>query len=396
MRIIEMNRAHRAIVLALSLLAIACDDGMAGDGGLRDGGTASDAGPRGDGGPRTDAGPRRDGSVGTDAGVDGGGPPLADVHFLGRFEIAAMDDARFAWPGSSVRARFDGTAISVTLEDGGNGMLDVEIDGTVVDVLTPSGGSGTYELASGLAAGQHDVAITRRTESFFGATRFRGFSGATLVPSPAPARFIEMVGDSITCGYGVLGPNESCGFSADTEAETHAWGAIAAADLDAAHVAIAYSGKGVVRNYGGDTSDRLPQIYDRVFADDGGTTYGFDQYTPDVVVINLGTNDYSVGDPGMAFEDQLATFVGVIRGHYPDAWIILATSPMLGGADHAAHLAHLQSVDTALGDARVDVLDLAPQDGGANGLGCDYHPSEATQAIMATALAARIRMLTGW
>ena len=213
-------------------------------------------------------------------------------------------------PGAAVHgvARFEGTELSVSLDGTGSDHLDVEIDGAVVDVLTPSAGSGTYVLASGLTAGQHDVAITRRTESFFGITRFRGFSGGTLVPTPAPARFIEFVGDSMTCGYGVLGPGAECPFSADTEAETHAFGALTASALDAAHVAIAYSGKGVVRNYGGDTDGLLPELYLRTFADDASSAYGFDQYVPDVVVINLGTNDYSVGDPGVAFEEQLAAW----------------------------------------------------------------------------------------
>ncbi|MCA9553759.1 MAG: hypothetical protein KC933_27205, partial [Myxococcales bacterium] len=98
---------------------------------------------------------------------------------------------------------------------------------------------------------------------------------------------------------------------------------------------------------------------------------------------------------GVAFEEQLAAFVGVIRGHYASAWIILASSPMLTDADHAGHLAHLQAVAGALGDARVRVLDLASQDG-ANGYGCDYHPSATTHAIMADALEAQIRALTGW
>lgn len=375
--------------LAVSVGSGCGDDGGATDagGGGRDGAMSRDgAMPPSDGGARVDGG---------GADVDGGTVALAEVHFLGRFERVAADDVRFAWPGSAIRARFDGTEIAVTLEDTGQNFFDVAIDGAVVDVLQPMSGSDTYTLASGLAAGEHELVLTRRTESFFGVTRFVGLSGATLVPSPAPTRFIEMIGDSITCGYGVLGAGPGCAFSADTEAETHAWGALAAADLEAAHVAIAYSGKGVIRNYGGDTTDPLPAIYDRMYADDPSTPYGFGDYSPDVVVVNLGTNDYSVGDPGTAFEDALSSFVGTIRGRHPDAWILLATSPMLGGGDHAAHRAHLDAVATGLADDRVALVDVAEQRA-ADGYGCDYHPSEPTQRLMADALVARIRELAGW
>ena len=59
-------------------------------------------------------------------------------------------------------------------------------------------------------------------------------------------------------------------------------------------------------------------------------------------------------------------------------------------------------------DARVTMLQLAgaPADGGAavgfvaqaasDGYGCDDHPSTKTDALMATALEAEIRRLTGW
>ena len=202
-----------------------------------------------------------------------------------------------------------------------------------------------------------------------------------------------MIGDSITCGYGVLGAGPGCGFTADTEAETHAWGALAAAQLGAWNTAIAYSGKGVIRNYGGDTIDLMPALFLRQDANDPASTWNW-SYQPQVVVVNLGTNDYSVGDPGQAFEDAYIAFVATIRGKYPDAWIVVSSSPMLDGADHSSLVGHLQAVVAASG-ARVRFLDLLPQDP-ADGYGCDWHPSEATQRKMAAALVAEIREVTGW
>lgn len=53
---------------------------------------------------------------------------------------------------------------------------------------------------------------------------------------------------------------------------------------------------GVVRNYGEKTPTSpipFPMIYKRTVANDANSTWNTAQWTPDVVVINLGTNDFS-------------------------------------------------------------------------------------------------------
>ena len=326
-----------------------------------------------------DAAPSPDGEVG----------PTADVHRIGRF-----DGDRFAWPGTTIRTRFAGTAISVELDDGGQNQFDVWIDGEPQQVLRPGAGVGTYLLADGLAPGEHDLAIARRTESFFGITELRGFPGATLVPTEGRVRHIELIGDSITCGYGVLGGEATCPFGADTEAETHAWGALAAEALGADHTAIAYSGKGMVRNYGGDTADPMPAIYGRTFADDPSSGWDY-SIVPDVVVIALGTNDFSVGDPGEAFLDAYTAFLGELRERYPEARFVLATSPMLSGEARSQLTGYVYAAAVAEQTPDVVVLELDEQLA-EDGYGCDYHPNRTTQEKMAAALVARIRDLAGW
>ncbi|MFT3842187.1 MAG: SGNH/GDSL hydrolase family protein [Myxococcaceae bacterium] len=201
-----------------------------------------------------------------------------------------------------------------------------------------------------------------------------------------------MVGDSITCGYGDLGMLP-CTFSADTEDENAAWGALAARQVDAGHVAVAYSGKGMYRNYGGDMSATMPQIWNRVFADDGTSSYGFSQYQPDVVVVNLGTNDYSTGDPGMPFETAYTGFLGQVRLQYPNAFIVCATGPM---TDDSSYQSHVQAAIAAAADPKVSYLDLGVQDCNVDGCGCDYHPSQVTQQKMADKLVAHLKTLLPW
>ncbi len=338
---------------------------------------------------------------GADAGTDGDGEeaPVREVHRAGRFD----DEGRFAWPGTSVRARFEGSSIAIELADSGTNRFEVVVDGEPEDVLSPSAGEGTYVLADGLGAGEHEVVVTRRTESLFGVSTFRGFSGATLVPSPGRTRFIELVGDSITAGFGALGASEACGLDPVTEAETAAWGALAAEALDADHVAIAYSGKGVYRNGGGDTAETMPVLYERILADDPSSAWPED-YDPDVVVVALGTNDFSLGDPGDAFVDAYVAFAASLRARHPDAWILVAESPMLSDVVPAGEMrrtkarAYLEAVVAEredAGDTRIALVEIAEQLE-SDGYGCSMHPSAATHAKMADALEERIRELTGW
>jgi hypothetical protein len=113
-----------------------------------------------------------------------------------------------------------------------------------------------------------------------------------------------------------------------------------------------------------------------------------------VVVINLGTNDFSVDvDPGQAYVTAMISFIAQIRGHYPSAPIVLTTSPMLGGDVHALQKGYLETA--AASDPHTSVLDIPPQDG-ADGFGCDYHPSEVTAQKMADTLKTRLHDLLGW
>ncbi len=317
---------------------------------------------------------------------------VAPLHRVGRFDLAQPSPLRFTWPGSEIRARFSGTALTLQLEETAPNHYDVVIDGALLQVLVTVTGVQNYSF-SGLAAGPHDVVVTRRTESLFGVSRFLGFPGAALTPTAAPTRRIEMIGDAITCGYGVLGPDPYCSFSAATEAETHAWGAFAAAALGATHTSIAYSLKGLYRNYGGDTTDPMPVLWARTLADNPASPWHFGS-VPAAVVIALGTHDYATGDPGQPFVNAMIAFVGQIRARYPGAEIVVTSSPVLDGAQHTSEVAYLQQAVAASGP-HVSFLDLPPQDP-ANGWGCDYYPSETTQQLMAAALVTHLQTLLGW
>ena len=337
-------------------------------------------------------------------GDDGAGPGDADIdaptalfeelHFYGRW------DANHAagWPGSTIATRFTGSELRATFDETGDDWLEIVVDGTPRTAVHLANGTKTYTLVTGLAAGFHDIEIIKRTESFVGTTRFDGFVDATLLPTARSVRTIEFIGDSITAGYGVLGQNP-CGFSNATEAESRAWGAFAAHDLGAEHFAIAYSGIGMYRNCCGGTStpnaDTMPVKYGRMFADQASSAWDFSA-VPDVVVIGLGTNDFNGGDPGVGYEEAYKKLIAeVIRVRAPNAPILLATSSLMSGTGRTQMRARLDAIAAHFADPTITVVDIAEQQQ-ADGIGCDYHPSEATQRKMATQLVPAIRAATGW
>jgi lysophospholipase L1-like esterase len=400
-----------------------CDgcSGHAGDNGTTGNPSGTHAGSDGgdDGGAAgtLEGGASTDGGASTEGGADSGTTALATVHFLGRFDNRDAAGPRFAWPGSAIAATFNGTGLQIALTDSGTNFFSVVVDGGMPTVLATAGPSKTYTLASNLAPGQHSVVFTKRTESNVGVVQYLGFTvtGGALVPSPAPfTRRIEYVGDSISCGYGDLGVGPGCHFDASTEDETIAYDGLTAAALDAEQTVIAYSGKGMVRDLNDNTANQMPLLWTRALADDATSTWAFDAPDPDVVVIDLGTNDFAMGDPGSAFEQAYEAFLRALRAHYPSAFVIATASPMLGDPSRATSIGYIEKAVGALvtgGDERVTVLEVggngaAALDGGGdvgfdvqlaiNGYGCDYHPSTKTHTVMSSVLVPAIRHVTGW
>ena len=350
-------------------------------------------------------GPSRPGAGTAGAGKDGAPRPvLSPIHYVGRFDRRDAAGPRFSWPGSALVATFEGTGIIATIKDEGTNYFSVVIDHGPATTLATNGSKADYVLASGLPQARHTLELTKRTEAIVGAVQLVALSpvGGALVPTANPYdRRIELIGDSITCGYGNLGANAGCPFSPATEDETMAYGGIAGRELGAEVRAIAYSGIGMLRSYDGSTAEQMPVLFERTLAKDPAP-WAFDTPEPDVVVINLGTNDFSHGDPGPPFADAYAAFLARLRGHYPHAHVICALSTMLLDEPDRMHRTAVRTVlrklvadRTTAGDTAISYFefDLARPN---EGFGCDYHPSLATHRTMATALVEEIRARTRW
>jgi len=341
------------------------------------------------------SGPAGGGQAGASGGAGVVGP-----RFIGRFDRSQADAPVFAWSGAAIALRFKGTAISVTLTDSGSNVFEVVIDEKHT-LLTANAGQQKYLLGSGLEDAAHDVLLYRRSEAFFGETTFHGFDldpSAYLPGEPAQARRLEVIGDSISAGYGNEG-TFPCQFEAKTENQYLSYEALAARELNAELYTEAWSGIGMLRNNGGETTGTMPERYPRTLPDRATSLWDFSAFVPDAVVINLGTNDFAKGDPTLAFQTVYTKFVSDLRGHYPAARFYLAVGSMLGGADYDKATGYLNGVIAkriADGDLNLRLLQFATQDSSADGIGCNYHPSLKTHQKMAAVLVAALKADLGW
>jgi len=376
--------------------------GGAGPGGR--GGATGGAGAGGRGGAAGSAG--AGGAGGAGAGGSGGGPTAtglvaAGVRWFGRVDVANAAQPRFAWSGTGFVARFTGTALAASLNNTGAFIFKPVVDGTPRPTFTTTPGTASYNLATGLAAGEHTVQLYRQTEGGQGNSQLMSLTvtgGALMTPPAGPGKLIEVIGDSISVGYGTLGTlvDSDC---YPTESHWDAFPSFAARALGAEVSTIGASGRGIYRNYGGDMTDTMPKVYDRILTGAATPAWPF-QIQPQAVVINLGTNDISnnKGDPGTPFRDAYTGLVQNVRAKNPNAYIICTNGPLLSGTELSTIQGHIRAVvqaRNAAGDARVSYFEgIQPQT--SDKAACQYHPNAAEQEIVGNLLAAEIRAKLGW
>jgi hypothetical protein len=367
------------------------------------GGSAGVAGAGYSGAGAASGASQADGGV-SGVGGSGGAPRTPGVRIVGR-TVASAAGTRFEWSGSSIAARFTGTQVSVQLDDGDNGnAFAIVIDGGTPKKIFTAAGQTTYQLATGLTGGTHDLLLWRDTEAsdgpsvFIGLTDF-GAGGALLPPAAPPEHRLEIVGDSFSCGAGMEAAPPACPSAIKIENHYLSYGAIAARSLGADLVTIAWSGIGVWRNYGATKptpTTVMPARYDYAIPTDTSTAWDFSKYQPDAVVMNLNNNDFSVGDPGQPYIDAYLAFYQHIRAKYPNAYVFhiiqwSSADPTI--TDAVTTINGIVATIHAGGDTKTEAFDLRKY---SNTKQCGGHPDMAASQAMGEALATELSRVLGW
>jgi lysophospholipase L1-like esterase len=261
----------------------------------------------------------------------------SNIQYVGRFNRSDLKRVIFDWPGVYIRATFEGTCCSLRLNDGKN-LYAVTIDNQTPQVLETDT-STVYSVATDLADTVHTILVEKRTEAFIGKGEFFGFildeDKNLIAPNSTPDRRIEFIGNSITCGYGVEGANASSPFTPETENAILSYAALVGRALNADYSMVAYSGKGVVRNYGDSNKtspDPMPSLYNRTCCSDSTPVWDYTGWIPQVVVINLGTNDFSTQPhpDKSVFQEAYMQLIKRVQSQSPEVTIFCVCGPMIG------------------------------------------------------------------
>ncbi|PWI20757.1 acetylxylan esterase [Streptomyces sp. Act143] len=319
---------------------------------------------------------------------------LSQVHTAGRVKEAG-NTVQYSWPGVYFEGRVSGTGVGVVLNDSAAD-YDVQVDGTTVATLVTPGS--TTHWIHGLQNREHTVRLVKRNDSPADISTFGGFvaapGGAVLGRPTARSRQIEFIGDSLTVGYGNLSSSRACTgdqIKRTTNADV-SYGALTGRRLNADYQINGYSGLGMVRNYNGGSPDvTYRTFYDRALQSVPGDVWqNPGTWRPQLVVVNLGTNDFSTavnpGEPwtpeslAAAYRSAYTDFLQRLRTRYGSATTVVA----VGAGQYADHVRQVVKARNDAGDNGVRYWFL--DSSGLDFLGCDWHYSAHDDRVISDRL----------
>lgn len=325
-----------------------------------------------------------------------------EIVYEGRYFVADKGSVRYDYPGFRIKATFKGSEIYAKFKPN-SGYYVVKVDNQPEFKLSTETVDSLFVIADGLTNDIHEVSVSLVSEGIFCQPEFFGFElDGELVMTEKPIRKkIEFIGNSITCGYGVEANKAEEPFSDSTSNFLKSYAGLLADALDAEISVVARSGIGIHRNYNepvDNHGETMPMVYNRAAISEKDSSWDF-SFVPDLVCINLGTNDLSTeGYDLEILKRKYFEFFATVRGKYPKAVIVLLSGCMLGEKE-ALILSDLQKEIVAnakkVGDDKVYQFSFTPQNGSL-GYGADWHPSELQQKKMSDELLPFILGLNIW
>ncbi len=315
---------------------------------------------------------------------------------LGRTVV--KDDCLCApWCNSGFAFNFIGTGFIVSLGEvclPDTAYVKIVVDNSVYKFAVVNGKEKL--MVENLAEKRHRVRVLRVTEGTvsirFDLVTVVGKEPRFMSPETRTQRRIEFLGDSLTCGYGTLAPSTVPGFNTFEEDSTQAYAYFTAEALKAEARTVCLSGKGMVCNCNGNRDDyRACEFFK--YDDFEGAKHDFTAWQPDVLVINIGTNDAWGGAKEDEFIAQSRLFLEFARSVYPKAQIL-----WVGGIYAPYYGEGLKELIRSLGgkDAGYHLLMLECFTADKNEVGGGGHPNAKAHIRFSKAVAKKICSVTGW
>lgn len=251
-------------------------------------------------------------------------------------------------------------------------------------------GTNSYTIYESNSVHTVKIKILKLSEAAFSKTGIASLSAdGELTPTKPLSRRLEFIGDSITCGFGIEGKCAEEGFRTETENSYITYGAEVAKAFNADFNLISWSTIGVYSSDSKEDAEKpndgwiMPMLYD--YTDIGiegvlGITehilWDFSCFVPDVIFVNLGTNDKSftkgIAERVQAFKEAYKKFILHIREKNPTAEIFCVLG-MMGGELYPA----IEKAVAEMNDKKIHSLELDEQLE-TDGIGSEKHPNFVT------------------
>lgn len=338
-------------------------------------------------------------------------PDNENIVYTGRIRFDDPMKPRLCGAASNFMVKFTGPECHVRFElpPGNHHYMAVEVDGAYLGRIKITPSREDYVVASHLDAGDHVLRMVKATEALLGDVVFAGIQCEQLKSFDYPwKRHIEFIGNSITSGTGVDQSDLPCDADSAVWHDHHnaylAYGPVVARMLDADWLLSSVSGAGVCRNWNSE-GPTVPQVYPQTALDmDTTSLWDSGNYSPDLISVCLGTNDFSDGDGSYdreplnmeTFIKTYVEFLAMLRSRYPDAPICCLSSPVFSGEKKETLVGYLKFV--------VDIMQKEYDEknihlfvfSGTYTHGCTGHPNEQEQTQMAQELLPFFQGLMNW
>jgi hypothetical protein len=242
------------------------------------------------------------------------GPGSPDIKYYGRWDNDSAETFKSYFGGAYFKVNFTGTTAKIKLAgpsniyvkiDNGNDVLYSNING-IVD-LTPTP----------LSEGIHSLRVTARAQN--DSVKFQGLildTGAVTKQPEIGTNIIEFIGDSITEGFR----------TSKESLTSYAWKTGEA--LNSEHTQIAYSSICLKDGVKHDLEHNIgmSRTYFKLQPTEThqySPNWDSSKYTPDIIVVNLGSNDSSAKVSDFDFENAYKEFLVNIRLKFPSAEIFV-------------------------------------------------------------------------
>jgi len=356
------------------------------------------------------------------------GPNEIPLHLYGRTKWAGDGPVFLYWSASGVEVRVKASELWVRIEaeyDQFEQWVAVEVnDCPVMRMMLKKGGQDICVFRGMNPDTIKKVRIFKEMQAVGeNPSRFvihSLSSDGIFLPVPPKKIKIEFIGDSITSGEGLNGAHEEMDWIPMVFGTCDHYANYVAKALDADYRLISQSGWGTYCGWDNDPKSALPEIYTKVCGAASGAEnvsegtleeHDFSSWQPDVIIINLGTNDegafhnppYTDPKTGKVYAQVLNAdgtyeaqslrrfriamdgFLGLVRKKNPDAKIVWCYGALGDGLMPYMEQV-LREYSDRTGDTNVDLLRLPNTTPDA--FGSRMHPGREAHRRMANTLLA--------